>query len=1030
MWGSAWAIGLPEGVRISDSGKIVFPGGDVGVWVAQTGWMGSVLFDKGAQAERDGALVQSGECRLGGVKGWYEYRFAPLSETSFSAEWTYRMASPIDTAVSCAAIGVNHADVAGAFVDGVYRPIPFAAGQEYTFHPKTVSFVLEGGRTMSVRHGNVHYIDNRRFGSDSSGFRLLMTKPTGAVTENALKVVFAFGEVPQVAGILGERATRPLEDIVSPGTVTNGGVRFAVGERALALEREAVTLPVPSVRPVRGLSLLHALDGTLNDGEVVGRLEIVYGDGKTRTVDVVSGEDVGSRQGLHDLRNAKPAVKTWNIVRFDGLYASHFPLKEPGPVSITLKPLKGKWLVAAATFTEAPVSFKAYGDQPIEIQAGKDWSPIDFTGDTVKGSALDFSGFAEAPAGRDGYVKVSPSGDFILEKTSRRIRFNGANVCGSPLVAEAAEVEEMASRMVRCGLNAVRFHHYERELLGKDAKSGLDFDPDRLDRFLRTWAICVRHGLYVTYDIYASREVYPGEIEGVTKRHGLAVYKAMLPISRAYVENLKAYCRKFLTIVNPYTGCRIADDPAVMGVNIVNEEDTGLYWLNAREAWCAAYAEHCRTHPELNPAVGLSNPDFHRFLYARLMAFHREMADFCRNEIGMKAPLTSMNMTDRLDLTPLAANFDWVDKHCYYSHPNKLDPKQGALVPNAYAQTGSPIESFASPAPRQIAVSRYLGKPMGSTEYNFCYPNQYRHEGVPLFMAYAAYQGWNSFFRFMWSCGPWSLNKPFRAVPFEETSDPIMQLSDRVAAALFLRGDLAAAKRGYAIEVSPDGTPKANADGTAFLGLIARVASTTDAASLPEGWRAYRNAATLDPADAQALKVANETHRATTPDGQVDLDSEAHVLKIVTPRTEVLSAGKGDLKGEALSLRSIRGFQTLAAISLDGQPLGKTDKAVLIHMPDVQNTGIRFNNEIRTVQLNWGELPYLVRRVSAEVELRTAHPLKVTALSGDGRALGAVKATFADGVLRFAADPAAFRGGALAYVLSDAEYGIMSLKNR
>ena len=103
-------------------------------------------------------------------------------------------------------------------------------------------------------------------------------------------------------------------------------------------------MPVPSVRPVRGLSLLHALDATLNDGEVVGRLEIVYGDGKTRTVDVVSGEDVGSRQGLHDLRNAKPAVKTWNIVRFDGLYASHFPLKEPGPVSITLNPLKGKWL--------------------------------------------------------------------------------------------------------------------------------------------------------------------------------------------------------------------------------------------------------------------------------------------------------------------------------------------------------------------------------------------------------------------------------------------------------------------------------------------------------------------------------------------------------------------------------------------------------------------------------------------------------------------------------------------------------------
>ena len=1007
------AVELPEGVKVAKDGALTFSGGSVGVWVAQAGWMGAVNFARADPIEKDGRFVVAGDCNLSAIKGYYEYLFTPTSKTALEASWTYRMDAPIDTAVSCAAISVNHADVKGAFLDGVYRPIPFAAGKEYTFHPKELSFVLEGGRTLTVRHGNVHYIDNRRFGNDSSGFRLLMNVPSGRVTENALKVGIEFGDVPQTAGSLdGQTVHSPVEEIVGSGVVTNGGVRFVC--RGQVFEAP-ITLMVPKDRVVYGLSILHGTDGVLKDGELVGRIEALYADGSVRTSDVVYGEDIGSWQGLHDLKNAKPTVQKWNIVRFDGLYASHFPLKVADPVSVTLKPMKGKWLVAAATFTAAPVSFKTYSNKPITITEGKDWQKLEFTGRTVTGSALDFSSFSDRPAGSEGYVEVGPSGAFRLAGSGREIRFNGANLCGSPLIADATNVEEMVSRMKACGLNAIRFHHYERELLGPSAKNGLDFDPDRLDRFQRTWAICATNGLYITYDIYASREVWPGEIAGVTKKHGLGVYKAMLPISRAYVENLKDFCRRFLLRKNPYTGVRIADDPAVMGVNIVNEDDIGFYWLGAKDAWAAAYTEHCKVHAGLNPKVGQSNPDFQRFLYEKQAAFHREMVDFCRNEIGIKAPLTSMNMTDRLDLTTISANFDWVDKHCYYSHPNKLDPKQGALVPNAYSQTGSPIESFASPAPRQIAISRYLGKPMGSTEYNFCYPNQYRHEGIPVFMAYAAYQGWNSFFRFMWSCGPWSLNKPFYAVPFEEAADPIMQLSDRIAAALFLRGDLEVVKRGYVLDCSPSNLATAQRMDISLLETVAGFAVTACGETPPVGWKALASLESLDRDDAAALKVAREKRRAITPDGQIDLDAENHTLRIVTPKTEVLSAGRGDLKGAVLSLSSIRGFQTLAAISLDGKPLLETGHAVLIHLPDIQNSGVKFNNELKTVQMNWGELPYLVHRVSGTVVFKAAHPFKVTALSGDGRPLGTVLTTFAEGTVRFAVDPTAFAGGALAY---------------
>jgi hypothetical protein len=446
-----------------------------------------------------------------------------------------------------------------------------------------------------------------------------------------------------------------------------------------------------------------------------------------------------------------------------------------------------------------------------------------------------------------------------------------------------------------------------------------------------------------------------------------------------------------------------------MGVNSVNEDDIGLLWHSAREAWLAAWSEHRRAHPGLAPETELSNPDFKRFLYGRQSAFHREMADFLKNEIGLKAPLTGMNMTARLDLAFVGESFDWVDKHCYWAHPNKLDPAQGGLVPNAYAQTGSPIESLGSPAPREIAIARLVGKPMGCTEWNYCYPNRFRHEGTPIFAACAAFQDWDALFRFMWTCGPWSLNRPFHAVPFEEAADPVMQLSDRIAAALFLRGDLAPGERGYVFAADGPNPP-------AGLEAVARIAVGNAASSRDE--QSKTASPPLAPADSDALRALQSRRYAATPDGQIDIDGAAHTLRIVTPRSEVLSLGRGALVGDLLAVEDARGFQTLAAISLDGRPLADSCRIVLIHLPDVQNSGVAFSDGLYTVQTAWGELPLLAHRSACTAALRLPEGFRVTALPADARVLGPVAGERREGHLRFAVDPAAFDGCALAYELA------------
>lgn len=68
---------------------------------------------------------------------------------------------------------------------------------------------------------------------------------------------------------------------------------------------------------------------------------------------------------------------------------------------------------------------------------------------------------------------------------------------------------------------------------------------------------------------------------------------------------------------------------------------------------------------------------------------------------------------------------------------------------------------------------------------------------------------------------------------------------------------------------------------------------------------------------------------------------------------------------------------------------------------------------------DFGRLPILVRRLKAEVGIAAGErPFRVTALNGNGKALGEVKGVLADGVFRFTADPGCFPGGVMAYHLT------------
>ena len=81
----------------------------------------------------------------------------------------------------------------------------------------------------------------------------------------------------------------------------------------------------------------------------------------------------------------------------------------------------------------ADVPLVAADWKPHVISAGKEWIPLDYCRDIEPGSALDFSGmgFADAPAGKYGWLK-NAGGRFEFEKLpGKGQRFYGVNLVGT-----------------------------------------------------------------------------------------------------------------------------------------------------------------------------------------------------------------------------------------------------------------------------------------------------------------------------------------------------------------------------------------------------------------------------------------------------------------------------------------------------------------------------------------------------------------------------------------------------------------------
>jgi hypothetical protein len=697
-------------------------------------------------------------------------------------------------------------------------------------------------------------------------------------------------------------------------------------------------------------------------------------------------------------------------------------------------------------------------DLPVLLAADAEWIPLKTELDIVSGSALDLSslGVIDGPCGSKGRVIATPEGHFAYaDDPGTPRRFYGVNLCFSAQFMAKEQVDQLLDRLVRLGYNTVRIHHYENGLTNPIWKPGFDWDPGHVDQLDYLMAGCAKRGLWLTTDLYVSRPV-PGKQIGLSgDRPDPALYKKMVLVYEPAFQDWATFTRKFLDRVNPYTGMRVAEDPTLAWLSMINEDPVGdgiqriPAWNEAWNRWLT------KTFPDRDaldlalgdladsedPAAGsVALPasikggtrrarmcqvfiaDTERVMIERMRAL-------LRDELKCQALITDVNcggVNVPMQGTR-ASTFDYVDDHFYVDHPNFLD--QQWHLPSRCPNT-NPIREGA-PGANGSATMRVWGKPFVISEFDYSGPGRFRGVGGILTGAQASLQDWDAVWRFAYAHKDKDIFTPAPIDYFNLVNDPLNQAADRAAVLLYLRRDLKPAPNRIAAVITddqvrnpPSRASLAGIEGSAWITRIG-CAVVADASQVPRDAVAVPLKSASNRTEVAALLQARglsgtDDQMIRSETGEISIDRTQGVLTIDTARTAGGYADPGQPIIAANAGVRIDGITTGATVfvtSLGQEAIRSAPRMLVTHLTDLQNTGASYGESARQTLQAWGGLPHLVRAGAATVSISLAEPAayQVWALSTGGRRVERVPATIVGGALTFTVQVQGSEGARMLY---------------
>ena len=424
--------------------------------------------------------------------------------------------------------------------------------------------------------------------------------------------------------------------------------------------------------------------------------------------------------------------------------------------------------------------------------------------DEPSGAITDMADWLDKPAGKHGFVQMKD--DRLVFEDGTPVKFWGTNVCSNQPFMKPEEAVKWGSFLSRFGFNGVRFHKFTW-----GATDGIHSTVITDDRWKNFDFLCNElrnRGIYYGWSHIYGHKVMKADSARIVAYSELAATK--FPWSHLngttsalvnFAEDLQALnielTVNMLNHVNPHTGLKYADDPALSFIEFQNEDNifwsaieetlkqTPTYrkmlcrkfsqWLKAkygtdeqlRKAWNneglpseeSIAAENVYPQPnhglfswEYEQAVREKRPvkqhvlDKANFLYDEQMKFYKKFEKAVR-ETGYKGPLVGSCWQAGTGLAHLLnlhadAEVGIIDRHNYFGGG------QGhSLAPGEFDNT--PMVSRIGSGLFSSGLQQVSNRPFAFSEWMSLIPNEWTAESSPLIAAYGlGLQGWDASYVF------------------------------------------------------------------------------------------------------------------------------------------------------------------------------------------------------------------------------------------------------------------------------------------
>jgi len=363
--------------------------------------------------------------------------------------------------------------------------------------------------------------------------------------------------------------------------------------------------------------------------------------------------------------------------------------------------------------------------------------------------------------------------------------------------------------------------------------------------------------------------------------------------------------------------------------------------------------------------------DFIDFLWDTERDYWHGMYRFLKQELDARALVAGT----QLSYSPahIQAGLDYIDAHSYWHHPafpgRPWDP-QNWYVHNA-ALVNSPGGTLA-----RLAATRVAGMAYTVSEYNHPAPIQYAAEGFPMIAAFGAFQNWDAIYSFAYNH---NTNFEPRRIEgfFDIKADPAKLAHMPACAAMFLRGDVAPARKTLRVAIPRDAERAKLHETASAWNIHAGQFGVDPAVSLLHGL-----AIDLKPGSDSSKPPHIEKARTVfvSDTGQIRWDASqpgAGYFTVNTPRSKLFT---GFVRGRTFSLGKVTlqigktrlDWATVSLVALDGKGFDAPGRVLVVATGLVQNTDAvlqSLGDDRVTLRNQWGREPVLCESVPARILL-------------------------------------------------------------